>query len=667
MKKHILFSSVIIAGAMVTGCSENAWNDHLDGFEGGYTYNEKITTTYTLTATDYETIGKALAAVATTDAEKAAASAIQSNHYFDKSSVYPAAVAIPYLLNPTSSDYFIYSNGSVAEITFLEASATPEEIGQIASAQTYTLSNSDYQTVWDSETAFISSFAPENPASSNLPSILKSHFPDAEEGQYAVVSYNVANENPMFGYPDAPIPTGALVTGDLTSGSYYLAGPEKGVVAVNLTSNYGYLPSFEVTFSSEEVSGVDPSTQLFIFESTGTAGEFFIQDPATEKYYYQSGTYNSFNVSAGKDASGTTIDNYTWIVTAKNDNTWQIMNKGVSKWIQTPFGSYSTWGSYNYKGDDNDNFPTLYAPADDDDAEVAEIPLYTPVYQGKNTVYYYNGSAWSEAEGVISVNPSDYTEMGFSNNSLTDPELYIPLYLKTALPYAMAGDEIYVAYNIKTNSCSCDLFVFDGSSWTMNNNALEEVTGAFTKNNGTWTFTKYLGKAIFDLFEEQEIQRDRTYLIVSGAVCATPVSATNSYGYLLTTPVSIASNQIVMQNEVNGFTFASTYEVNGQTYTVPEGKFLIRDSNERYLYLQGSYSSFNLRAESPALEADGSVVAGYLFSATMNADGTWTITNDRGEGNIRNIYYSPSYSNFAAYASQGASDLLPTLYILAEE
>lgn len=669
MKKYIIYSSVLFVSAVVmTGCSENSWNDHLDGFEGGFSYDEKITTSYTLTPTDYETIGKALYSQATTDDEKDAANAIQSNHYFDKSSAYPASIAIPYYLSDTSSDYFIYSNGSVAEITFMEANAVPEEISQISSASTYTLSNADYQKVWDNETAFISSFSPENPASDNLPAILKDQYQDAVEGDYAVVTYNVANENPLFGFPDAPIPTASLLTEGITDGSYYLASPDKGVVAGNLeaTANYGYLPSFEVNFSDDEVSGVDPETQLFVLESTGTNGEFFIQDPTTEKYYYQSGNYNSFNVSVTKDANGTTIDNYTWVFTSEAGNTWQIMNKGVSKWIQTPFGSYPTWGSYNYKGDDADNFPSLYVPSDDTDGELSEIPLYTPVYTEQNAVYYFNGSTWSAAEEVLALNPADYTAMGFSNNSLEDASVYIPLYLKTAQPYAVAGDLVYVAYNVKTNRCSADLFVFDGSSWTLNNNSLEEVTGAFTKADGSWSFTKYLGKAIFDLFEEQEIERDRSYLIVSGAICATPVASSKTYDYLRTASVTVNNNQIVLASDVNAFRFDSTYEVDGQVYTVPDGLFLIKDSNNKYLYLQGTYSSFNVKADTPTIEADGSVNSGFLFSATRQEDGTWLITNNRGEGNIRNIYYSPGYSNFAAYTSAGANDLVPVLYLMEE-
>lgn len=667
MKNIIIYSAVLFASvSILIGCSENSWNDHLDGFEGGFSYDEKITTSYTLTATDYETIGKSLAGQATTDAEKAAASAIQSNHYFDNSSVYPANVAISLFLSDTSSDYFIYSNGSVAEITYMEAQAVPEEISQISHASTYTLSNADYQKVWDSETAFIPSFSPENPASANIPSILKNQLPDAVEGDYAVVTFNEANENPLFGLPDAPIPSGTLLTETVVSGSYYLAGPEKGVVAANLTSNYGYLPSFEVNFSDKEVSGVDPETQLFLFTSTGKEGEFYIQDPTTEKYYYQSGTYNSFNVSTGQDANGTTIDNYTWIITSQDNDTWQIMNKGVSKWIQTPFGSYSTWGSYSYKGDDNDNFPSLYVPADGSEGELSEIPLYTPVYKAQNAVYYFNGSSWSTANDVVSPNPYDYEAMGFNNNSLSDASIYLPLYLKTVKPYAVEGDQVYVAYNIGSNRCNCDLFVFDGNSWMLNNNALEEVTAAYTKSDGKWSFTKYLGKAIFDLFDQQEIERDRAYLIVSGGICATPVAASKTYDYLRTAPVIINNNQIVLPSDVNAFNFDSTYTLNGKVYSVPDGMFLIRDSNNKYLYLQGTYSSFNVRADEPTIESDGSVNGGFLFSATQQPDGSWLITNNRGEGNIRSIYYSPSYDNFAAY-TEGGDDLIPFLYILEAE
>ena len=160
------------------------------------------------------------------------------------------------------------------------------------------------------------------------------------------------------------------------------------------------------------------------------------------------------------------------------------------------------------------------------------------------------------AEGVVVLNPADYTAMGFSNNKLTDPEIFIPLYLRNKLPYALSGAQEYVVYN----GTKADLFVFDGTKWTLNNNGLETVTGRFQKKDNVWSFVKYVGKAIFSEFNEAEIIRDRTYLLVSGDICAVPVNKSSNYGYLQTSSITISGGQIVEKSDVNGFTFAASYE-----------------------------------------------------------------------------------------------------------
>lgn len=651
MKKYIIKPLAFLCGAAImASCSENSWNDHLDGFEGGFTYDEKISVEYTLTNTDYETIGKALLAVSKNKADSTAARAISSNHYFDKTSPFPAAIAIPYLLDNTSSDYYIYSNGSTVDVSFREASAVPEEISQISDALTYTVTGADYQEIWGSDDNYINGFAPMLPAQNYLPSILSKAYPDATEGQYAVISYSETQENPIFGDQE-------LVQYPIVIYAEDTFSDEGGFVAalpISTESAYSYL-------NVEHISVVDGIPQGYssdaVWTLTETMGGYFLSD-ANGTYLYGSDRYNNF-YWASEPVTGDAT--YTFNVNEEEDEN-VLYCEGAGKWMQ--YTSYGNFGEYNYQSGNSAHVYMI-------DTNKASLPtrsvINTPVTTNLNALYYFNGSNWVTAEKATILNPADYTSMGFSNNNLSDPEIYIPLYLKIEYPYAQAGDEIYVAYNIKTNSCSTDLFVFDGSAWTMNNNGLEDVMAAFVKNEGKWNFLKYLGKAIYNIFEESEIITDRTYLLVSGNVCATPVAASNSYGYLLTTPVNISNGQIVMANENNGFIFAKTYVYNGEVRTVPEGMFLIQDSNGRYLYLQGTYSSFNLRADSPYVNEDGSVGEGYLFTATIQPDGTWAITNNRGEGNIRNIYYSTGYSNFAAYTSQGDNDSLPYLYLLEEE
>ena len=55
------------------------------------------------------------------------------------------------------------------------------------------------------------------------------------------------------------------------------------------------------------------------------------------------GTFNSFNVA---DAPSTGDAGYIWAATIQADGSFQIMNTGLSKWIQYS-AQYTSFGAYN--------------------------------------------------------------------------------------------------------------------------------------------------------------------------------------------------------------------------------------------------------------------------------------------------------------------------------
>lgn len=167
----------------------------------------------------------------------------------------------------------------------------------------------------------------------------------------------------------------------------------------------------------------------------------------------------------------------------------------------------------------------------------------------------------------------------------------------------------------------------------------------------------------FHYFTDKNIQLNQTYLIVGPQVCAAPVETSKEYGYLPATNVSI-SNNTIKDNLENGFEFVTDVSINGENISVENGKFLIKDSNGRYLYLKDSYTSFNL-SSTPELNSNKTISEGFLFSASKNSDNTWSITNKR-DNDIKYITYSTKYSNFAAYSNVSSSDSYPSLYILSE-
>ena len=899
---------------MIAGCSENAWNNHLDGFEDdGFSYTGNVNVEYVLTAADYETIGKNLSNIAVTQEEKNAASAIQSNHYFDQSSVYPAQVAIPYLLNVVGSDFYIYNNGSTAELTFAQAEGVPAEIAQISASKRMTLTTT--------------------PEISEIPGMLKTQYPDASEGDYAIVSYlNPEAANPMnssfASQKSAKTPLKASVknvatrsgetvwtvsealakmdtgyegeanvigviseinsidTGNYGNATYYIKDSLNDEESLEVYRGYylngdkftsedqlsvgatvvvtGALKNYNGTFEFNQGNSIlyyygdtiwtvsealakmadgfegEALVRGVVSEinsiDTGNYGNatYFIKDNLNDTesleiyrgYYLNgdkftsedqlaedaivivsgkltiyNGTYefttgssivNYFNhVSSGGNDSGeydNLTDNIqnlevgyeltaTAVVTGLTsrgavvtDNGGSILvyqqnnfdptqypigtivevegivsafNKGfqlnvadgatinitgsmdytypapieyngamMDEAIQVTENMLATYVSFTGELSISGTYYNVTIPG----AATAQASLYyvtdeikallssgkTYIFTGYYTsvsnssgapkffnvvvtgaeevipevadedlvhsIYYYNGSSWSPAEGATVLNPEVYAEMGFDNNDLSNAGTYIPLYLKKAYPYALPDDEMFVAYNLTSSGASCGLFVFDGSSWTMNDNGLSEVVALFTKSNGTWSFSKYLGSAVFSLFEDDELILDTSYMWVSGVYCAVPLPASTSYARLSAATVSVENNSITMPNENYAFYFASSFDNDGTMVKVPDGYFLIKDSNNRYMYTYNTSDSINGGdpGANPTM-TDGEISSSYLFYAEKQSDGTWKINNRRNDGTESTFYFSPNYGNWSIYldtSSYISSSLLPNLYIL---
>ena len=128
----------------------------------------------------------------------------------------------------------------------------------------------------------------------------------------------------------------------LADGEYWIVAEDK--VATPLTGNYGYLQT------ADAAEGM-VAANAFTFTQVET-GLYTIQD-SNGKYYYQTGTYNSFNVS---DKDGGT-DEYLWEVYNTGDGTYAIINCSVAKFVQYD-PTYGTFASY---ADEKGVLPTLVA------------------------------------------------------------------------------------------------------------------------------------------------------------------------------------------------------------------------------------------------------------------------------------------------------------------
>ena len=134
------------------------------------------------------------------------------------------------------------------------------------------------------------------------------------------------------------------------------------------------------------------------------------------------------------------------------------------------------------------------------------------------------------------------------------------------------------------------------------------------------------------------------YLIHSQGFAATALSETGNYGYLPQFAVAANGNFI----ETNAF-YAFTF-------TEVEGGYTIQDTFGRYVYMTGTYNSFNVAAEMPA--------EGAVWTVAINeTTGEATITNVAMN---KYIQYSSQYKSFGSYASAQENGHKPSLYKLGE-
>lgn len=121
----------------------------------------------------------------------------------------------------------------------------------------------------------------------------------------------------------------------VTSGKSYLLVAD-GNVAKPVTSNYGYLYVETATITNDEIVLTSLDNAFVI----SAVSDGYTIKQSDDRYLYQAGTYDSFNVAANP-ASGN-----LWSIEVTEDKAFKITNLSVDKWIQYS-ETYSSYGSYN--------------------------------------------------------------------------------------------------------------------------------------------------------------------------------------------------------------------------------------------------------------------------------------------------------------------------------
>lgn len=509
---------------LLAACSENSWNDNLDGFEvPGITQVETVS--YTLTDEDYATLAglsdnKALAG----DGLSKALKAVGTQHYF--TSEIPASKYVPAFLANSKFPYFTLSKGSAVKVTYNEAQAVSPEIAAIGGAGQYVVSDEDYQQVWGSDNDYTPSFAPSHTASQSLPGLLSERFPEAKEGEYVIVNYETSDTDPVFNQPDTP-DTPEFTMSDVISkveegSTYDINGVVTAVCTVGfiLTDNSGsifsYMPkgydpatypvgtqlvvkaligsynlgfqidgsnsTFEAKGTVEQVEY--PATHVFTVEELEAIGAR--SENAVAQYGSMSGEIvvgeKNINILVGSDKVQGSLYNATDDIKAALAN-GETMT--VTGYVIAVAGKGKYINMVATKVEAGEKKAPRHAPA-----KVVSVPSVN-----ENAVYYFNGKKWAAAASTVILNPADYTAMGqkYGNLSATaKPEDYLPAYLKLKLPYAQADDHVFVVYkyyeaSTKETNNVCNEYVYDGAAWS-EVKPYVTVTSQFVKQDVAWVY-----------------------------------------------------------------------------------------------------------------------------------------------------------------------------------
>ncbi len=529
MKTKFFFPIAALAAmASLTGCDENSWNDeHLDGFDSNITTTQKENREMTLSAAQYKLIAsnstnKSMAEEAGAADELAA---VGSRAAFNEK-INPRDY-IPAFLNSTDNPYFTLTDGSAISVTYNVEVGQPECVYAAANASEYTVTTSDYQHfVWDSDDNFIDAFAPSHPASKYLQSVVADFYDDAEEGQYAYVTYNESSQEPVFGnvgggdtpqpevfemssvvgsiVPDVDVEIFGVVSGACTSG--FTLTDKTGTIFVYMGSGFdpatypvgtqlklnGTSTSFkntnlQIAMGAEiEVMGSQDYTYPAPVVYDAAALDAVLSRPANQLAVYAriTGTVaisgQNINIVLSEDA--TAKGSVYYATDAQKEALTDGSTVTITGWFISISGSkYCNFiiNTIEQGAKSANRRFTVKAPA-------VEVPFET-----LNSVWYFNGSKWNLATDFVALNPADYTAMGArSDLNAANAKAKLPKFLASKFPYAAAGDTKYVVYKLyanSTTSLTCDKYDFNGSEWVLYS-GVETETSQFVRANGKWIY-----------------------------------------------------------------------------------------------------------------------------------------------------------------------------------
>lgn len=223
-------------------------------------------------------------------------------------------------VSPTSVEYS-YSGGNT-ELTVSSATPWTAEFINDADAEWVSVNPASGQAGDTKVTLTVKPFAPKDLTRENVIKFV------GKDGSAAGVSFKQAWAEPKTEYKFNKVT-------QIVDGRSYLIVADGNAAYCELPKGYGYLPVSSVIDTDGSIT---LSNKAFAWTFTAVDGGYTIKGP-DDIYIYQTGTYNSFNISASR------MDGDVWTVEFQEDGSAKIINVSVQKYIQYSTG-YGTYGSY---------------------------------------------------------------------------------------------------------------------------------------------------------------------------------------------------------------------------------------------------------------------------------------------------------------------------------
>lgn len=480
MKKSLFIS--ISALWLLFGCDYN--DKYFDGLDEMSQPKDVFSKQYTLLEADYKTIAdnKTNIAIAEEGGVATQLKNLGTDKYF--TGVIDPKVYIPaFLLNK----YIAADDGSVVKVTYDYRGDLKDYLDDLNPTTIYTLSETDYQSVWgaDSEVNF---FTPSKPAADYLLDFLTDNMADAVEGDIVAASYNVSESepaDPIFAFSE-----------DFEAGAANTAIDSENWSNVTVTGTYKWqTKSYNGKYAqqSANASGGPLDSYLISKEITVESGMSLSFD-AAYAYYTEAGGRVSVLVTtdlAAVTAEGiaaATWDNLTTKFTVANSTDGSIDASNAGSASLSDYAGKKIRIAFRYQGDASAGVGATST------YRLDNISVSTPgnTYSIVNTLYTYNGANWNlySDDSVVMLSQADFVEMGsrYDNfSSSMNPDNYLPTFLKRKYPYAQEEDVKIVAYKY-----------FSSNVTTIRADKYQYLNGQFVRENAVSQFAYTDGKWKFD-------------------------------------------------------------------------------------------------------------------------------------------------------------------------